>query len=112
MIYLPREITTQNCAYIVSEEVIRVYDTKPTTTGNYTYTEYFPNFDYNYRTGTSTFSQYSTFPTCLPVNQFTSNYWYRIDIMNIVVIVFIMLIVCFLFPFKLLSRIMGRWLKL
>lgn len=112
MIYLPVEITNQNCAYIVNEEVIRVYDIKPTTTGNYTYTEYFVGFDYNIRNGVSQFSQYSTFPTCLPTSSFTTNYMYRTDFVNIVVIIFIFLIVCFYFPIRVISRIFGRWLKL
>lgn len=112
MIYLPRQITNQNCAYIYNEEVIRVYDTKPTTTGTYNYTDYYVDFDYNIHNGISTFSQYSTFPTCLSYTNFTDNYFYRIDIMNILVCVFIILIVCFYFPFRIMSRFFGRWLKL
>lgn len=112
MIYLPVEITNNNCAYIYDKETIRVYDNRPTTTGNYTYTDYYIHFDYNIRTGISTFSQYSTFPTCLSTNQFTSNYMYRIDFINIVVIVFIFLIICFYFPLKIMSRLFGRWLKI
>lgn len=112
MIYLPVEITNSNCAYIRNEEIVRVYEQKPTTTGNYSYRDYYIHFDYNYTTGVSQFSQYSTYPDCLSTNLFTTNYFYRMDITNIVIIVICMLIVCFLFPLKLLSRFLGRWLKL
>lgn len=112
MIYLPVEITDNNCAYIRNEEIVRVYEQKPTTTGNYSYRDYYIHFDYNYTSGVSQFSQYSTYPDCLSSNIFTTNYFSRIDLADIMLVVFIMLIICFLFPLKLLSRFLGRWLKL
>lgn len=112
MIFLPVSITNNNCAYIRNEEVIRVYENKPTTIGNYTYRDYYIHFDYNYTTGVSQFSQYSTYPDCLSSNLFTTNYFSRIDLADIILVVFIILVVCFYFPIRFIGRFFGRWLKL
>lgn len=41
----------------------------------------------------------------------TSNVYYRKDIDSILVIFFIVLLVAFYFPYRIISRMFGRWLK-
>lgn len=109
-IYLP-EYNIDNCAYIQSEGVIRVYETKPTSPGNYNYIEYFYDSNYYTRSGVQSFSNYSTYPSCILSDDITTNIYYRNDLMEILVCFFIILLVCFYFPFRIASRMFGRWLK-
>ena len=81
-IYLP-EYSANNCAYIQSEGVIRVYENRPTTQGNYNYIEYFYDSNYYSRYGVQSFSNYSTYPTCISSNDITTNIYYRNDLMEI-----------------------------
>ena len=110
-IYLPSYSST-NCAYVSASDTIRVYERVPTTNSTVNYTDYFVNSHYLSRTGSTTFNQYSTIPVCLSSSDITNNVFYRNDIDSILVIFMILLIFCFYFPYRIISRMFGRWLKL
>lgn len=63
MIYVP-ELNNENCVIIYSSEIIRVYETTPTTNSSVNYKDYYPKLNYSYNTGTQQFNQYSNIPTC------------------------------------------------
>lgn len=83
MLYAPN-YNSNNCAYIYNSDTIRVYDSRPTSPGNYSYTDYYPNLHYQFNRGSSTFSSYSTYPTCS--DSVTTNFYYRTDILEILII--------------------------
>ena len=108
-IYLPN--TNYQCFYMIDKDTIRAYDSQPRQNSSSTYTDYFINSHYLTRTGTQTWNNYSTLPECNQ-NAFTTNVFYRNDFDSIMVIFFILLIVCFYFPYRIISRMFGRWFKI
>lgn len=111
MIYVPT-FTNNNCVVLRDKDTIRVYDTTPTNNSTNYYTDYYINSHYYFTNGTQTFSQYSTLPTCINHDLLTTNYFHRFDIDQILVIFLIILIVCFWFPYRIISRAFGRWFKI
>lgn len=107
-IYLPS--TNYACYVVQNSTTIRAYETMPTRNSTVNYTDYYYNSHYYFTNGTQTFSQYSTLPTCNGSN-FTTNVFYRNDIDQILIIFFILLLVCFYFPYRIISRAFGRWFK-
>lgn len=104
-VYLPTEYLNKPC-YVVNNDYIRVYEST-NDRDNIVYDVYFKN-NYLIRQGSSNFS-YST--QCDNINSYTDSIYYRYDFDKIVVIFFIILILCFYFPYRIISRIFGRWLK-
>lgn len=109
-VYVP-SYSNNNCAYIYSSDIIRVYDSQPQNGRTVTYIDYYIKSSYISNTGSTTFNQYSTLPTCISTSNITTDYWYRNDFDKILVILFIILILCFYFPYRIISRLFGRWLK-
>lgn len=83
MIYVPN-YELWNCAYLSSSNIIRVYDTVPQHNTTINYREYAIDNHYVYRDGSTTFSNYSTLPTCILDDDITTNFYYRTDIADIV----------------------------
>ena len=112
MIYVPEDLTYNYCYVVQNEDVIRGYDRYPINNSNYNYRDYYVNSNYMYRDGSGTWSQYSTLPTCLSTDVITNDYYYRNDFSNICIIFLIFSIFIIFIPFKIISRLFGRWLKL
>lgn len=110
-IYVP-EINNYKCYYVYSEGVIRAYEQTPQANRTINYRDYYIDSNYIYRDGSISFSSYSTLPTCLSSDVITDNVYYRNDFDKILVIFIILMIICFYFPYKVMSRLFGKWLKL
>lgn len=110
MIYVP-EYNNSYCAFIYNSDIIRVYNDKPSHNTTISYKDYYIKSSYIYNTGSTTFSSYSTLPTCISNDRITTNVMYRNDISDIMVTFFILLIICFYFPYRIISRSFGRWFK-
>lgn len=110
MIYVPG-YTTGNCAYIYSSDIIRVYDSQPRQNTTINYRDYYIKSSYIFNEGTTTFGQYTNLPTCINSNRITTEVYYRNDFANIMIIFFILLLILFYFPYRMISRMFGRWLK-
>lgn len=110
-IYLPETITNNKCAYVYDKDTIRVYESRPVANSDIDYTDYFITSNYIYRTGTTRFTTYSTFPTCLDSSLFTEEVYYRNDFDKVLIIFLILFIFIIYFPYKIISRLFGRWLK-
>lgn len=108
-IYLPS--TNYACIVVQDANTIRAYSSMPQYNQSVGYTDFYINSHYIYKTGSQQFGNYSTLPTCSN-ESFTTNVFYRNDIDGIMITFFILLLVCFLFPYKLISRAFGRWLKI
>lgn len=78
--YVP-EYEDYQCAYVYDANWIRVYDSVPRQNTTIDYTEYNYNSHYLYRTGSTTFNNYSTLPSCR--NDVTTNFYMRNDIFDI-----------------------------
>lgn len=103
-IYLPTEFVDKPCK-VINNDYIRVY-----TNNNYTqWVDVFYNSNYMLRNG---YSNYSTSPQCDTLNEFTDNIYYRNDLDSILVIFIIILIFSFYFPYRIIARMFGRWLRL
>lgn len=111
-IYVPQDTTYNKCYVVQSEGVIRAYEEVPQTNRTINYRDYYINSSYIYRDSYQNFSSYSTIPTCLDSNVITNDVYYRNDFDKILVIFIILMIICFYFPYKVMSRLFGKWLKL
>lgn len=110
MIYIP-EYNSNNCAYIYNSDIIRVYDVKPTHNSTIKYKDYYIKSSYIFNEGSTSFSNYSTLPTCIQNSRITDNVFYRNDLPGILICFLILLLICFYFPYKLISRMFGKWFK-
>lgn len=109
-LFIP-SFSNNSCVHIQSSDVIRVYDSQPRLNSTISYTDYYIKSSYISNRGEQTFSQYTTLPSCYDNSSLTSNVFYRNDIDSILVIFLILLLICFYFPYRIISRMFGRWLK-
>lgn len=107
-IYVPN-YNNNNCAYILNNDVIRVYDTQPRANSTISYKDYYINSQYIYNEGSTTFSQYTTLPTCITSSRITTDVYYRNDLANILIIFALIVFIGLWCPWRLLLRIFRRW---
>lgn len=96
---------------VQSEGVIRAYDVLPTNNISYNYRDYYIKSDYIYRDGSGSWSNYTTLPTCLDPGIITNDYWYRLDITNVLINVTIILLFGAYLPFRIFKPLFGRRLQ-
>lgn len=106
MIYVPDYDIVQ-CAYIRDSNTLRVYDSVPIRGETINYKDYYINSHYVYTDGSTTFSNYSTLPVCLSDDVITTNYYYRNDFNDILVIFGIIVV----FVWFMLSLLIKKLLK-
>lgn len=107
--YVPYYENSQ-CAYLYNDNFIRVYDSVPLNNSTIGYTDYLLNHHYLSRRGTTTFSQYSSLPVCS--DNVTTNFYYRVDIYEILVIFFLFIFINYFMLSKLYRALFrGRALK-
>lgn len=112
MIYVPSDSTYNKCYVVQSEGVIRGYDRVPANNTTVSYRDYFIESDYIFRDGVATFSNYSTLPTCLSNDIISNSFVYRTDLDKILICFIILVFFCLYFPYRIIGRAFGRWLKL
>lgn len=92
MIYVPEDYNSSSfCAYMQSNNVLRVYTGRPTNGSTLNYRDFMVDNHYLYRDGVTTFNQYSTLPTCLSQSDITSFWGYRTDLADILVCLMVLL---------------------
>lgn len=111
MIYVPEDNLYNSCYVVQSEGVIRGYDRQPVNNSIYNYRDYYINSNYIYRDGQGQWSQYTTLPICLSDNVITNDFYYRNDFSSICLIFLVFSIFVVYLPYKIFSRLFGRWLK-
>lgn len=112
-LYVPVDnISDYACYYILDKDTIRAYRTTPSYNATINYTDFYINSHYLNKEGQQTFQQFSTIPSCVSSNSLSNNVFYRSDITDILLCTFIILIICFFLPYKIISRLFGRWLKI
>lgn len=100
------------CYYIQNEGVIRAYEEMPQNNRDIAYRDYYLQSNYIYKDGVQSFGSYSTLPVCLDNNVLTDSVYYRNDFDSILIIFIILIIFCFYYPFKIIGRAFGRWLRI
>lgn len=108
LIFIPSDTTYNKCYVVQSEGVIRGYDRVPTNNTTYNYRDYYVNSSYIYRDGSGTWNQYSNLPVCLDSDIITNNFYYRLDLANILICFFVINIFCIYIPIKIFSKIFKR----
>lgn len=107
-IYVPEDSIYNKCFVVQSEGVIRAYDHVPSNNISYNYRDYYVKSDYMFRDGSGTWSSYTTLPTCLSSDLLTHDYWYRLDITNVLINVTIIALFGLYFPFRIFKSLFGR----
>lgn len=107
MIYVP-DTENYKCFVVQSEQTIRAYKENPRNNATIDYRDYYFNANYLYRDGTQSFSQYATLPVCIPNNQITTDFYYRNDLADILVIFSIMCFFGIFIPIKIISKLFKR----
>lgn len=102
-IYLPAEYLNKPC-YVINNGYIRAYETI-NARDNVVY-DIYVNQDYMVKQSTASYSDYTV---CDTSNTYTSNILYRVDFMNILVCIIILLFFSIGIPFKLLTRFFRRF---
>lgn len=107
MIYVP-EKENYKCYVVQNEDVIRAYEKVPGNNTTINYRDYYINSNYIYKDGYQQFSNYATLPVCLNNNTLTSDFYYRNDLADILIIFSIFSIVCIAIPLKLFFRLFKK----
>ena len=112
MIYVPSDTTYDSCYVVQGDGVIRGYDTYPAYNTSYNYRDYYIKSNYIYRDGFGQWNNYSTLPICIDSDLITNSYYYRNDFDSICIIFLVFALFIIYIPYKIWSRLFGRWLKL
>ena len=109
-IYLPIDnVNDFACYSIYDKDTIRAYYTKPALDSSSDYVDFYINSHYLQRTGNQSWGQWNTsLPSCLSADSITTDYYYRNDFPDILLIFIIFAIVGIYLPFKLISRIFRK----
>ena len=108
MFYVPNS-EDYKCIVVRDKDTIRAYTEQPQTNSTVHYTDYFVNSHYLSKTGSENFSRYEQLPVCLDSSQFTSDFYYRNDMPDILLMFLILCIFCFLIPLKIFVRLFRRF---
>ena len=103
-IYLPKEYMNKPC-YVVNNGYIRVYNTINQNYSNVVYDVYI-NQDYMVKQGTAS---YSSNTQCDRLNEYTDNFYYRLDIDKVLIIFLILVLVVVGGPLKIFLRFFKRF---
>lgn len=109
-IYLPiNNVNDFACYSIYDKDTLRAYYTKPALDSSSEYVDFYINSHYLQKTGTQSWGQWnSSLPICLSSDSITTDYYYRNDFPDILLIFIIFAIVGIYLPFKLISRIFRK----
>lgn len=106
MYYVPND--SFSCYVVQDSNTIRAYHTQPTRGNTISYTDYYVNSHYMEKEGTQTFNTNATLPNCLPKYNLTTDFYYRNDLSDIMIIFFVFVIFAIYLPIKLFSKLFKR----
>lgn len=107
MIYVPNDLPYDACYVLQSNYVLRVYEEVPRNNSTIDYIDVALDNHYIYRDGSTSFSQYTTLPTCIDSSRITNSWSYRTDffeILGCIAIIVSLLYFILSKPIKLLFR--------
>ena len=110
--YLPNELINSNWGYELNEYYFTIH-TNENCYQNYN-TWYcdcirvYHDLDYQY---SNRFICSNNYSVSIPYSNLTSDFWYRKDISNSLIIFLVLFLFGIYLPYRIISRIFGRWLK-
>lgn len=108
MMYVP-DLENYTCVSVIDKDTVRAYTVYPVLDSTVSYRDYYVNSHYMYKDG----SEYiESVPDCMGFNTVSDDIYYRNDLSDILVIFIIMFFIMVVLPYKLISRLFGRWFKL
>lgn len=107
MIYVP-DITTYKCFVVRNDSTIRAYKQIPKYNTDVEFRDYFYTSNYLYQDGIQSFSNYSTLPICLDSSVLTTDYQYRNDYPDILIIFIIYAFICVYLPIKIIMKLFKK----
>lgn len=102
-IYVPSEYLNKPC-YVVNNDYIRVYETINNNQSNTVY-DIYVNQDYMIKQGTS---NYSSNTVCDKINTYTDDWFYRVDLHDILGCILILCIFIILIPGQIFFQFFRR----
>lgn len=106
-IYVP-DMTNYKCYVIRSDSTMRAYKNVPNYNTEVEYRDYFYTANYLYQDGKQSFSNYSTLPICLDNSNLTTDYYYRNDFPDILIMFSVIFFFGIYIPFKVFFRLFRR----
>lgn len=106
-IYVP-DLTNYECFVVRSDSTIRAYKEIPKNNIEVQYRDYYFTSNYLYQDGIQSFGSYSTLPVCLANSDLTSDYYYRNDFPDILIMFLVISLFGIYLPFKILFRLFRR----
>lgn len=113
-IYLPVDnVNDFACYSVYDKDTIRAYKTMPSINGSSNYVDFYINSHYLESEGTQSWGQWTNYlPTCISTSAITTDFYYRTDMPEILTMVIIIAICVIYLPYKIISRLFGRYLQL
>lgn len=113
MHYLPTNFINNNYRYSINNYYYTVRTNKNCYTQySTTYCDCYDIYFNNNYLSTDSYQCIYNSSTNINVSNFTDNEYYRIDMPQILLMFFIIVVMCYFLAFKPISRLFGRWLKL
>lgn len=112
--YMPSDLLNSNYHYYISNDYYQVITNNNCYTNyNTTYCDCFNvYFDNDYLVSNSYSCNINSYNNVsISYSNFTSEFWYRLDITQILIIFLILFIFIIKYPYRIFSRLFGRWLK-
>lgn len=107
MIYVP-DITTYKCFVVRNDSTLRAYKQIPEYNTDVEYRDYFYTANYLYQDGVQSFGSYSSLPVCLDSSVLTTDYQYRNDYADILIIFIIYAFICVYLPIKIFMKLFKK----
>lgn len=113
-IYLPiNSVNDFACYSVYDKDTIRAYRTMPSINGSSNYVDFYINSHYLQSEGSQSWGQWTDYlPTCISASSITTDYYYRTDMPEILVMVIIIALCVIYLPYRIISRLFGRYLQL
>lgn len=110
-VYLPIDnVNDFACYSVFDKDTIRAYFNKPQINTSSNYIDFYINSHYLEKEGTQSWGSYTQYlPTCISSSAITTDFYYRNDMSEILVIFIILCIFIFYIPIKVFLRLFRRF---
>ena len=96
------------CYILYNSTTIRAYKYRPANNTTSPYRDYYFTSNYYYNDGSTTWTNYSTLPSCLDSSVITTDVSYRFDYDKILTIFLILFIFIIVLPLHIISRLLPK----
>lgn len=102
LIYLPIELSSDNCVIVYDKDTLRVYENKPIINSSVNYIDFFPSSHYLSKKG---IEYIESEIDCSDNTVFTTAYYNRVDFADILLVFFLILFISYFIISKLLHAL-------